>query len=376
MMDKEKKERVFSFFEIFGEDDAPDEKKPWEMLEQLLRFIDIAWHTGNFLGKISIIFLVGWPIFLAAFAALGGGTTLTAILALMPFLTAVMMLSTFPIIDAAVLANGKGRRIFKWVMAIIGVELVIGIYLSVVPVSNDAGLVPTLILVLAAILVIQLSGKMKRIKTLLWIGLIVLTIVFIKGGRDKVLSDTKDAPQQTSAPAEYKVHNGYLVRTGEPQVVREADTYKKISRDGDYIEIETDCVKFLSNMVSINPGEKTKVMHMSMFPNVRRNQCAYSITGDALPITGKRDRSETTLPWIRENLPHPEFPAGVLVFFLKDSTGVIAKDYIRDEGGYVILQNIGMKEATLHADHNTPPQFKNQVGFTGDTATISIAVQK
>jgi len=271
----------------------------------------------------------------------------------------------------------KGQSFFKWLLTILGVEIVIGVVFAVVDFTKAPGLAPLALLTVSGLVALGIGKKkIGIVSTFLWVVLVIIFILILYPGDGENKKKQEDRKAVAPAKATYQLHDGYMVRTGEPQVVREDDSYKKISKGGNYIEIETNCVKFLSNIISINPGEKVKVMHINMFPYVRRNQCAYSITGDALSITGKRDRSQTTLPWIRENLPHPEFPAGVLVFYLKDSTGVIIKDYIKDEGDYVILKNSGVKEATLHATYNTPSQFKNQVGITGDTVTISVAVQK
>lgn len=351
---------------------STDKENEWEMLREFWRFLDITWHTGNFLGRIFIVFLVGWPILLAYFAAFGGGTAFTGALAIIPFITATLAISVFPVIDAIALANGKGRKIFKWIMAIVGIELVIGIYVSVVPLSNDAGLVPVLVATFAALLTIYLSGKLKRIRTLLWIFLIVLTIIFIKGGREKI-SSTANA-QQTGAPAQtqYEMQNGYRIKKpGMPlSAFTIPETSKKISQGGSRVVIETNCVDFLHGIMPIRPGEKVKITHVNMAPDFDRNRCSYNIAGDTAPIAGGMP-GEKTLPWYKQNLPYPDFPAYALVFILTDSSGIIAKGHIKDEGQYLILENTGTQEAILHADYNYLPQYMDQVGLAGKTVTVS-----
>ena len=354
------------------EDDIEQYLKTWG---ELKRFLRTTWNVSDFSIKALYFLVLGWPILLAYVCAIGGGTKLTSALALIPFVAFALALSISLAVDAVILTDPRGRKIFKWIMAIIGAELAVGIYLSALPLYNDPDLVPMVVLVLAAILVVQLSGKMKRIKTILWIFLIALTIVFIKGGREKALSDTKDNQQHTSSPAVYEVQKGYLVKNPSvptrPLVA--AETFKKISRGGSYVEIETNCADFLHNIIPINPGEKVKIMHINMAPMIHRNRCAFNIAGDTAPISGSAP-GEETLPWYKENLPHPDMPAYKLVFMLTDSSGIIARDYIKGDGEFVVFQNTGNDEAILHADYNYPKQFLSGVGRMGDTASISFVV--
>lgn len=376
MEDRKKERGYFDSFDVFG--DIP---KHWETWEELKRFFRTTWNVSDFSLKALYFLVLGWPILLAYVCAMGGGTKITSSLALIPFVAFALVLGISLAADAVILTDPTGRKIFKWIMAIIGVELVIGVYLTAVPLYNDPDLVPMLVLVLAAILVISLSGKLKRIRTLLWITLIVLTIIFVKGGREKVLSDHPDVPEKTQYNQNqgsygYELKEGYLVEKPSipTQPLVAAETFKKISSGGSYIEIETNCADFLHNIAPVNPGEKIKIMHINMDPGVRRNRCTYNIAGDAAPISGSAP-GEETLPWYKENLPYPDLPAYALVFILTDSSGnIIARDYIKGNGQFIIFQNTGDDEAIVHADYNYPKQFLNQVGRLGDTVTVSFAV--
>src|SRR3972149_10329301 len=156
------------------------------MLGQIGRFFGIVWRTGNFWGGIFILLIVCWPLFLALIATIGAGTAITSLLALIPFFAIVAGVAAYPVISAALVYFNKSRNILGWIAAIIGTELVIGAYFSALPLSNDRGLVPLLILVIAALVLLSLAKKLAFVRSILWIALIILTAIFIFGGREEV----------------------------------------------------------------------------------------------------------------------------------------------------------------------------------------------
>lgn len=177
------------------------------VLQEVWNFFLDLWDTGNFWARIAIVVLLGWPVAILLTAAIGI-QALTAIVALLPFF--VIFLLLFAIIDPlvwAVVAQFKQGRIgLKWLGAIIGIELTLGVLFSTVPVGNDRKLLPLLALTTLALIFIQFwpSAKWKRVVGVILGGIIlVIAIIMFRGGREKIEAEAKksevEKAQQTAA---------------------------------------------------------------------------------------------------------------------------------------------------------------------------------
>jgi hypothetical protein len=93
----------------------------------------------------------------------------------------------------------KAREITNKIRLIVGLELILGIYLSIVPVSNDRRLALVLILVFAAIVCfVEIN---KKVVIALTVVVVIITLVFFLGGRDnirKVLAEHKQTDDDSS----------------------------------------------------------------------------------------------------------------------------------------------------------------------------------
>lgn len=380
-MESERKESgSHDRFDIFG--DLPKYIKTWE---EFKRLFCTAWNVGDFYVRALYFLVLGWPILLAYVCAMGAGAKLTSALALIPFVAFALALGAFLVINAALLTNPDVRKVFKWIMVIIGVELTVGVYMSAMPLYNDPELVPLLVLVLAAILVISLSGKMKRIRTALWITLIGLTIIFIGGGRAKMsLGGTNDGARN-NAPPPYSqgsyLENELIVKrecTADHIVPkRESVTYIKPVPNLPIINMVQDCRN--DDMITrLEPGEEIAARHRDFGPlREKENRCSYNYCGDAVPVGG--EKGTVTRTRFVTDLPFPEFPFGVLVFYIIDDEGKLTDSgYVSTPGGIVYLANKSDKQGTLFSRLNIMKgyfedrNYKIQVGWDGSTIAHEI----
>jgi hypothetical protein len=190
-----------------------------ETLEALLETLTAFWNTASRWVRWTIALIILSPIVVIAFA-INGGTLPVSIAALLPILIIILILVVVNPLILIIMAIFTGGRVALRIIAtIIGVELVIGIYFSIVPTWNDQGLIPLLILVLGAILflAVGVGGKlaMTTIKILVLIA-IVITAIFFLGGREEIslwwnkkittptsTTRTTALPSPGSAPTEY-----------------------------------------------------------------------------------------------------------------------------------------------------------------------------
>lgn len=174
-----------------------------------------------------------WPFFLFAAAMLGYGFAQIVV----PVLTIILLVIAFWVMTArwpiGILATEaalstripilgkfveKAREVTRALLIVLGIEILTGIYLSVVPIANDRLLALVLILVMAAIVCFVGAGKKSHVPTatpttpqgsparvsrpltdyVVW-GLVaaacVITLIFFLGGRNslgKVISSVSD----------------------------------------------------------------------------------------------------------------------------------------------------------------------------------------
>src|ERR1700689_1695016 len=122
------------------------------MKEFLLQFgsvLGALWRRGNSWLRLACGILIAWPFAIAILAALvspPAAMTVIPIFTLAILLVLLAYLLNISLALAIVASIEGGRRIVLGLISLIGAELVIGVYFSVVPVANDRGLVPLLVL--------------------------------------------------------------------------------------------------------------------------------------------------------------------------------------------------------------------------------------
>jgi hypothetical protein len=157
-------------------------------------FIRRLWSVGNYWARLAIIIVASWPLIIAL-TALIGWPALTVTVALLPLIAVVFGLIGLnprhprrrlrgqPLVIAAI--GAVWPRFLRTLALIIGTELAIGAYFAAVPVANDRGLIPLALLLLLAIIFLALSGWRGRVMSALVVVFIVLTAIFLLGGREK-----------------------------------------------------------------------------------------------------------------------------------------------------------------------------------------------
>lgn len=84
-------------------------------------------------------------------------------------------------------AKDFGSSAFRWSMKVIGLELLIGLYFSLVPVANERVLVLIALMLMSAMMALSLGGK-KGLARLTTVALVVITGIFFAGGNDEALA--------------------------------------------------------------------------------------------------------------------------------------------------------------------------------------------
>lgn len=145
------------------------------------------WGVGNFWLRVAILIVASWPVF-AAFAAFSASPAFTAAVALLPLFAGVLvlLLAFDPLFLAALGTFGFGRSVLAVLGTIIGAELAIGVFFSLVPFGRDPQLVIPALLVMAALAFFFVSGVKGRVVTVLMMVLMGITAVLFLGGRGEV----------------------------------------------------------------------------------------------------------------------------------------------------------------------------------------------
>ena len=164
------------------------------------------WRRSRQVIQNTLWTLIFWPLGMILFAMLpvGVARTIVPIMALVPLAVGLYFAVRLanPATFAAWALFPKVRSILKKVGLCIGVELALGVYLSTVPVSNDRGLIPLLVLAVLALTLLRVGGVRGWAAKALMILLVVLTLIFVLGGRDKVVEKADDAWEHITGKSE------------------------------------------------------------------------------------------------------------------------------------------------------------------------------
>ena len=131
--------------------------------------------------RTAIIFFAAYPLFLMVVAMIDlSALKSTAALLIIP--AVIMIAIIYPLVVTASFAFPESRQVLRILATIIAVELTMGVYISIIPVSNNLSLLPILAIVVAAIAFhyAGTSGPLswRVVQFLFWAGAI-LTFGFI-----------------------------------------------------------------------------------------------------------------------------------------------------------------------------------------------------
>jgi hypothetical protein len=189
-------------------------------LRELWQWVADIWDSGQFYGRMFIVFVLLW---LAAFIACsfsGAPMELAAAIGITPIITIaiwVLTIGPMPFILIAVLNNtvgrATGRKIdFGSIPRFFGGVLLLGFVLSIVPWKNDPG-ASLLIAFFALIIGARRWGRVRRwlriiedtlLDYALPIALAVLVVVLFYGGRGKAEKAIDDPATKAKVGAVYE----------------------------------------------------------------------------------------------------------------------------------------------------------------------------
>lgn len=175
-----------------------------QTLQTLATLSRQLWKTGNDWARWALALTAAWPLVISLVAVIGY-RPLTSAFGLLPVLAIVFVLVawTDPLVIPILAAVHVSRSGIQWLATILGTELLLSVYFTLVPVHNDPGLLPLLLLVAAAQLFLALgiqTGHTGAVQTALWALLAVITVAFFAGGWDTLWS--------TSLATVRAVHDG------------------------------------------------------------------------------------------------------------------------------------------------------------------------
>lgn len=169
---------------------GPTNNTSSDPLPELLAF----YQNANLLLRIALFTALFWPLAVIVAAILFAphvAQTIVPIVDLIPLLAIFFLLIGAPFALAIILQKPAARRGFLWLVGAIGVELSIGVYFSTIPVSKDAGLIPLLLLTALAIFFLRVGGIARWLVRIFAFLVVVITIVFVLGGRNKALNSVE-----------------------------------------------------------------------------------------------------------------------------------------------------------------------------------------
>lgn len=180
------------------------------MIHELQDLITALWSTGRWWARATIattvVLVVFWQAVLIAIA-LTGNHDAVAVVSLAIRATIVggfflaLVTAIDPLVVAAVMQIPQARKAVQTAILGMGIELVFALYLSIVPVEKDPGLLSIFLLTGTTLLAFVLSGAEGRIastaKQFLFAMMIAETAIFFFGGRAAVTSELSQAITQS-----------------------------------------------------------------------------------------------------------------------------------------------------------------------------------
>jgi hypothetical protein len=150
------------------------------------------YEQGNVALRIALFIVVLWPLSALAAAMMLTGSkaqTIVPIVDMIPVAAILFVILGAPFGLIVLLRHPLARKGFLFLVGLIGIELAVGFYLSVVPVSSDRGLVPLLMLGTMALFFLSVAKLARFLRFLVTLALIIITIIFVDGGRMGFSSD-------------------------------------------------------------------------------------------------------------------------------------------------------------------------------------------
>jgi len=182
-------------------------------LRILFALLGRLWRTGNFWARIGLTILVSWAVVIPV-VAIFGYPVLTAMFTLVVLLAATMLFVAYvdPLIVGVLAAFPGTRQAMRWLATVVGIELGLGVYCSIVPVWKDPELlvIATLVAVTLFFLAIGAGGGIRTLgMATLVVVLLGATVMFFGGGRTAVANQMEHATARiTPKPEVHEIVKG------------------------------------------------------------------------------------------------------------------------------------------------------------------------
>jgi hypothetical protein len=157
-----------------------------DALHELGRILAALYRIGNRWLTMAIWMAISWPAMVILFAVAIPPSplrmTVVALVSILPLFALFAIAMRAPLLWVAAAAIPTGRRAILWLIGFLGVELLIGTYLTLVPVSSNRNLVLPLLLIGVAFALLKIAGWASWARTILVIIAIGITLFFLFGG--------------------------------------------------------------------------------------------------------------------------------------------------------------------------------------------------
>jgi len=339
-------------------------------LQELWEIILDIWATGNRWARIALAIIIGWPILLLVYALGNPPIWSGSLMALIPVIALFILIMTRldPMVLAVVMAFKKGRTVLSYISTIVGIELAIGVYCTLVRIGNDPELAMLLILFLITYIFLAMGVKGNKFvgfaKSVCIVGIIILTAIFILGGREEIREKAEANYHPPGHPAPY------------PQ-----DYAKKETRRFEYpepgggiaVKLETNCDKE-DFIATIPPRHKIELHHVYFAETLKANRCSYNVYGDSYPVFGPGELFQTKREF-KGDLPAPQFHAHTsLIKFLHPDMRTVYQAVERN-GDVISTENCSDGEIRVYSIYNLSKGIlfsglAQQIGHDGSTVTF------
>lgn len=159
---------------------------------------------------LGVVFGVAVPLILWPFVLIGvaltGSAGIVSAAAFLPLVAlpvfVIILAAAYPLLSGILVTIPGVRVLFGWLFIVIFAELVIGLYLAVIPVWNSPGLIPVLVLlvvVLGMFLILRRQfvglrgGLASWFSTALVLAIVGITIVFFFSGKKEAEAKAAEA---------------------------------------------------------------------------------------------------------------------------------------------------------------------------------------
>lgn len=342
-----------------------------QALREFWQIIRDLWDTNTQIARgflrIALVILLIWPAVAIVIATINHDAAL-AVIPMWGFLlvfAALIVVYYFPLITTVVAVVAPTRSILQEAILILIIEIGIGIYFTLVDVASDRKLIPLLVLVIAGIILLLLAKKGRALsffKFIFWMIFIILTLIFVFGGREEI---------KEKASAAYYVPPAHPAPYPQDYNKKETRRFEYTDGDGVMVKLQTNCDKE-DFIAVVPPHHQIKIHHVYFDETVKANRCSYNVYGESFPVAGPPEDLYKNNEFAHD-LVAPQFIAlKSLIKFVGEKTEF--HDFKRN-GDEIVFENCSEGDARVYHMYNISKGVlfsgsAQQIGHDGSTVTF------